>query len=72
MHINDSMWIPNFFDHFPPPLVLKMTYKKPFTLFEKSIFFVQKFNFDKPPTFSRVFHPIFFDNFSREIKVVNS
>ena len=26
----------------------------------------------KTPTFSRVFHPIFFDNFSREIKVVNS
>ena len=34
--------------------------------------FVQKFNFDKTPTFSRVFHPNFFDKFSREIKVVNS
>ena len=38
--------------------------------YSKSQIFVQKFNFDK--TFSRVFHPIFFDNFSREIKVVNS
>jgi len=38
----------------------------------KSQILVQKFNFDKTPTFSRVFHPIFFDNFSREIKVVNS
>ena len=26
----------------------------------KSSFFVQKFNFDKTPTFSRVFHPNFF------------
>ena len=26
----------------------------------------------KTPTFSQVFHPNFFDNFSREIKVVNS
>ena len=26
----------------------------------------------KTPTFSRVFHSNFFDNFSREIKVVNS
>ena len=34
--------------------------------------FVQKFNFDKTPTFSRVFRPNFFENFSREIKVVNS
>ena len=42
-----------------------------FILFEKSNF-VQKFNFDKPPSFSQVFHPNFFDNFSREIKVVNS
>ena len=33
---------------------------------------VQKFNFEKTLTFSRVFHPNFFDNFSREIKVVNS
>ena len=40
--------------------------------YSKSQIFVQKFNFDKTPTFSRVFHPIFFDNFSREIKVVNS
>ena len=27
--------------------------------YSKSQFFVQKFNFDKPPTFSRVFHPNF-------------
>ena len=40
--------------------------------YSKSQIFVQKFNFDKTPTFSRVFHPTFFDNFSREIKVVNS
>ena len=42
------------------------------THYSKSQIFVQKFNFDKTPRFSRVFHPIFFDNFSREIKVVNS
>ena len=42
------------------------------THYSKSQTFVQKFNFDKTPTFSRVFHPNFFDNFSREIKVVNS
>ena len=40
--------------------------------YSKSQIFVQKFNFDITPTFSRVFHPHFFDNFSREIKVVNS
>ena len=43
--------------------------------YSKSLIFVQKFNFDKNPTFSLVFQPIFFflfDNFSREIKVVNS
>ena len=40
--------------------------------YSKSQIFVQKFNFDKTTTFSRVFHPIFFANFSREIKVVNS
>ena len=40
--------------------------------YSKSQIFVQKFNFDKTPTFSRVFHPNFFDNFFREIKVVNS
>ena len=70
--------------------------------YSKSQIFVQKFNFDKTPTFSRVFHrkffwqyfswnhscqqlkspkprhfhefftQIIFDNFSREIKVVNS
>ena len=28
--------------------------------YSKSQIFVQKFNFDKTPTFSRVFHPIFF------------
>ena len=42
------------------------------THYSKSQFFVQKFNFDKTQTFPRVFHPNFFDNFSREIKVVNS
>ena len=30
------------------------------THYSKSQIFVQKFNFDKPPTFSRVFHPNFF------------
>ena len=40
--------------------------------YSKSQIFVQKFNFDKTPTFSQVFHPNFFENFSREIKVVNS
>ena len=70
--------------------------------YSKSQIFAQKFNFDKTPTFSRVFHwkffwqfflwnqscqqlkspkpqhfheffaQFFFDNFSREIKVVNS
>ena len=40
--------------------------------YSKSRIFVQKFNFDKTPTFSRVFHSNFFDNFSREIKFVNS
>ena len=40
--------------------------------YSKSQIFVQKFNFDKTPTFSRVLHPNFFDNFYREIKVVNS
>ena len=49
---------------------VRNTKKSPNTLFEKSSF-VQKFNFDKTPTFSRVFHH-FFNNFSREIKVVNS
>ena len=43
-----------------------------FSHYSKSQFFVQKFNFDKTPTFSRVFCQKFFDNFSREIKVVNS
>ena len=40
--------------------------------YSKSRIFVQKFNFDKTPTLSRVFYPNFFDNFCREIKVVNS
>ena len=43
--------------------------------YSNSQIFVQKFNFDKTPTFSRVFHQNFFDNFSREIreiKVANS
>ena len=46
--------------------------KVPKLHYSKSQIFVQKFNFDKTPTFSRVFHQIFFDNFSREINVVNS
>ena len=44
----------------------------PYAQYSKSQIFVQKFNFDQTPTFLRVFHPNFFDNFSREIKVVNS
>ena len=36
--------------------------------YSKSQIFVQKFNFDKTPTFSRVFHPKN-QQFSREIKV---
>ena len=41
--------------------------------YSKSQIFVQKFNFDKTPTFSRVFHPnFFFANFSREIELANS
>ena len=40
--------------------------------YSKSQIFVQKFNFDKTPTFHEFFTPKFFDNFSREIKVVNS
>ena len=42
------------------------------THYSKSQIFVQKIYFDKTTTFSRVFTQIFFDNFSREIKVVNS
>ena len=34
------------------------------TQYSKSHIFVQKFNFDKTPTFSRVFHPNFFWQFS--------
>ena len=48
------------------------TIKNCISHYSKSQIFVQKFNFDKSPTFSRVFHQKFFDNFSREIKVVNS
>ena len=33
------------------------------THYSKSQIFVQKFDFDKTPTFSRVFHPNFFDQF---------
>ena len=33
------------------------------THYSKSQIFVQKFNFDKTPTFSRVFHPNFFRQF---------
>ena len=33
---------------------------------------VQNFNFDKTPTFHEFLNPIFFDNFSCEINVVNS
>ena len=43
------------------------------THYSKSQIFAQKFNFDQKPTFARVCHSnIFFDHFSREIKVVNS
>ena len=45
-----------------------------FTHYWKSQIFVQKFNFDKTQTFvhfHEFFTQIFFDNFSREIKVVN-
>ena len=42
------------------------------THYSKSQIFVQEFNFDKTTTFSRVVHPNFFDNFSREMKVVKS
>ena len=39
----------------------------------KSQIFVQKFNFDSNPRhFHEFFQPKFFENFSREIKVVNS
>ena len=37
--------------------------------YSKSQIFVQKFNFDKTPTFSRVFHPNFFDNFLGKSKL---
>ena len=40
--------------------------------YSKSQIFVQKFNFDNTPTFHEFFTQIIFDNFSREIKVVNS
>ena len=50
---------------------LLTNYEETIALYSKSQT-VQKFNFDKTPTFSRIFHPNFFDNFSREIKVVNS
>ena len=42
------------------------------THYSKSQIFVQKFNFDKTQHFHEFFTQIFFDNFSREIKVVNS
>ena len=44
------------------------------THYSKSQIFVQKFNFDKKKTllFSRLYNSNLFDNFSREIKVVNS
>ena len=40
--------------------------------YSKSQIFVQKFNFDKPQHFHEFFTQIFFWQFSREIKVVNS
>ena len=40
--------------------------------YSKSQIFVQKFNFVNPQHFHEFFPQIFFDNFSREIKVVNS
>ena len=39
------------------------TYFSPFPHYSKSQIFVQKFNFDKTPTISRVFHPNFFWQF---------
>ena len=53
-------------------LIIEQTLVVESSHYSKSQIFVQKFNFDKPPSFSQVFHPNFFDNFSREIKVVNS
>ena len=40
-------------------VLLTITQKKYFSHYSKSQIFVQKFNFDKTQTFSRVFHPIF-------------
>ena len=41
--------------------------------YSKSQIFVQKFNFDKNPIIFASFSPkFFFDNFCREVKVVNS
>ena len=63
-------------DQLPEPMVYQLNqpgacrYVK--SHYSKSQIFVLKFNFDKTPTFSRIFHPNFFYNFSREIKVVNS
>ena len=42
------------------------------THYSKSQIFVQKFNFDKTPSFHEFFTHNFFDNFSRESKVVNT
>ena len=42
------------------------------THYSKSKRFVKNLNFDNPSTFRECFAPKFFDNFSREIKVVNS
>ena len=43
-----------------------------YTHYSKSQIFVQKFNFDQNHNIFASFSPNFFDNFSREIKVVNS
>ena len=40
--------------------------------YSKSQIFVQKFNFDKTTRFHEFYTPIFLDNYSREIKVINS
>ena len=40
--------------------LLKIIFFPSSTHYSKSQIFVQKFNFDKTPTFSRVFHPNFF------------
>ena len=56
----------NILKKYPNRIEGKKGIKKNITHYYKSQIFVQKFNFDE------FFTQIFFDNFSREIKVVNS